>query len=253
MDELNANGFVILDRHILHWRWYTVPKTAHLYIHLVLRANHDDWYFLGNLVRRGELITSLPHLSRETGLSESEVRTALKHLVRSGDISYRVMPFGRLITLTNYDRDQRSLREDPPEESQPDHSRSADGPQPDHSRIADGSQPDHSRGAGGSQQTTIYNKDNKENKKNKKNKGACGTPTLDEVRKYAREAGLCLNADRFFNHYASIGWVRNGNAISDWKALARLWAEEDRKKMEKAAPRDDGLDCWGKPIKKEFE
>ena len=233
MVEVNKNGFVVLDRNILQWRWFTVPKTAHLFVYLILKANHADRPYRNIVIRRGELMTSLAHISEDTGLTLKEVRTALDHLKETGEVTDQEMYHGRLIFIPNYDLYQQVRARTEQAKGKGRH------------RASHGQREVASMATTG-HQTTIYNQRNQET-------SVCETPTLDEVRNFAQEEGWCLNADRFFNYYASIGWVRNGNAISDWKALARLWAEEDREKAAKAAPPDDGLDCWGKPTKKEFE
>lgn len=63
-------------------------------------------------------------------------------------------------------------------------------------------------------------------------------PTADEVRHYCEEAGITLNADRFIEHYGSLGWMKAGSPIRDWKALARKWAREDKEKAEQAKEAD---------------
>ena len=49
-------------------------------------------------------------------------------------------------------------------------------------------------------------------------------PTLEEVRDYAREAGLTFDPARFVDYNASRGWLVGGRPMTDWRAAARLWA-----------------------------
>ena len=53
-------------------------------------------------------------------------------------------------------------------------------------------------------------------------------PTADEVRDYAREKGLRLDADRFVYFYASKGWKVGSSPMKDWKAAVRNWAARDK-------------------------
>ncbi len=48
-------------------------------------------------------------------------------------------------------------------------------------------------------------------------------PTHDEVWRYAESIGMADLADKFFNYYESIGWMRSGHPIVDWKAALDLW------------------------------
>lgn len=57
---------------------------------------------LGYTLDPGQVITTLPRLAAETGLTLQEVRTALKHLESSGDVSQKVTNKFRLITLENW-------------------------------------------------------------------------------------------------------------------------------------------------------
>lgn len=55
-------------------------------------------------------------------------------------------------------------------------------------------------------------------------------PTVEDVREYADEAGITLNADRFVDFYASKGWKVGSETMKDWKAAARNWARRDRER-----------------------
>ena len=55
-------------------------------------------------------------------------------------------------------------------------------------------------------------------------------PDAEAVRHYCEEAGIAVNADRFVEHYGSLGWMKGGQPIRDWKALVRKWAREDKEK-----------------------
>jgi hypothetical protein len=35
-------GFIITDRNIVYWRWYTVSGMLHLFMHLILMANFKE-------------------------------------------------------------------------------------------------------------------------------------------------------------------------------------------------------------------
>lgn len=56
------------------------------------------------------------------------------------------------------------------------------------------------------------------------------TPTLEEIKNFCMSENLkYINPDKFYNHYTSTNW----EGVRDWKAKARYWDCED-KKREKA-------------------
>lgn len=73
-------------------------------------------------------------------------------------------------------------------------------------------------------------------------------PTLDQVKTKAAFVGCPpAEAERFWNHFESSGWVdKNGNAVVKWEAKLATWTADNRAKpLEKAhhngelKPRDD--------------
>lgn len=96
-------NFVKIDRKILSWGWYTDPNTCHLFLHCILRANWKPGEWKGVHYERGQFITSLASLSRDTGLSIQQVRTAIKHLELTGEITRTKTPKFTVITVKKYD------------------------------------------------------------------------------------------------------------------------------------------------------
>ena len=96
-------GYIIIDRGIVDWRWYTERGMRHLFEHLILTANFKDGMWHGITVKRGQLVTSRSRLSRETGLTEKEVRTGLERLQRTGEIIIKATNQYSMITICNYD------------------------------------------------------------------------------------------------------------------------------------------------------
>lgn len=79
-------GWVKSYRKIEDWEWYKKPLTAHLFQHLIRRANRTAKKWQGYLIPAGCLVTSIPHLAEQTGLSQMQVKTALGHLYSSQDV-----------------------------------------------------------------------------------------------------------------------------------------------------------------------
>lgn len=97
-------GWVKIYRELQEWEWYTKPEMVHLYIHLLLSANHTTVKWQGVTVKRGQLVTSISQLSKNTGLSVQSVRTCLARLKSTSEITIEATKAYTLITICNYGR-----------------------------------------------------------------------------------------------------------------------------------------------------
>lgn len=101
--KYSDNEFIKIYRKMLKWEWYTDVNTKTLFIHCLLKANWKDGSWHGYQYKRGQFITSIASLARETGLTVKEVRTALKHLERTGEVASWHDNKIRIITVLSYD------------------------------------------------------------------------------------------------------------------------------------------------------
>jgi DNA replication protein DnaD len=99
--------FIKLNRKILKWRWYQDANTFRLFVHLLLIANVTDRDFEQTTIRRGQLVTSVAHLSRDLKISVKSVRTALEHLKSTGEVAISTTSKYSIITIKNYDEYQK--------------------------------------------------------------------------------------------------------------------------------------------------
>ena len=83
---MNGN-YIKVSRSLLDWCWYHDVNTCRLFIHMLLRVNWKKGYFGEEVIERGSFVSSISKLSAETGLSEREVRTALEHLKKTGEVT----------------------------------------------------------------------------------------------------------------------------------------------------------------------
>ncbi len=90
----------------MEWEWYHDSHMVHLFLHLLLTANHKPQRWKGMTVERGQLITGRLALSEATGISEQTCRTCLERLKSTGSISIRSTNRYSLITINNYERYQ---------------------------------------------------------------------------------------------------------------------------------------------------
>lgn len=106
MWKYSDGEYIKLYRRILNWEWYSDPCTRGLFEHCLLKANWKDGEWRGYKYKRGQFITSLPTLSEELGFSVQNIRTALKRLKSTGEITDWHDNKIRIITVVNYDKYQ---------------------------------------------------------------------------------------------------------------------------------------------------
>lgn len=101
-------GYVKEYRSIMEWEWYTDYKTAHLFRHCIYKANYEPKKWRGIDIGVGQFVTSLAHLAEETGLSIQNVRTSLKKLKSTQELTYETTSQNTIITINNYNKYQES-------------------------------------------------------------------------------------------------------------------------------------------------
>lgn len=99
----------MLPRSFMHWRWYHDANTARVFLHLVMSANYTEHDFEGITVHPGQAVTSRQSLAAALKLSEQQVRTALKHLKATGDITVKTTSKFSVVTINSFDRFQPSV------------------------------------------------------------------------------------------------------------------------------------------------
>lgn len=80
-------NFIKIDRKILKWEWWSDIKTFRLFFYMLVSAYWKDGNYKGVEIKRGSFPSSISELSRETNLSTMEIRTALKHLQSTGEVT----------------------------------------------------------------------------------------------------------------------------------------------------------------------
>ena len=99
----NQQGWVRLHRQLLEWEWFDEPNVFRLFIYCLLKANHQDRNYKGQLIKRGTFVTSLELLSEETKISVQSVRTSLKRLESTGELTSQRTPKGTVIQVVKYE------------------------------------------------------------------------------------------------------------------------------------------------------
>ena len=97
------SGWISLHRSILDWEWYDDLNVSRLFIHCILKANHAHGKWQGIEIERGSFITSLDKLSKETGLTVSQIRTCIKKLKSTSEIASKSHAQHTVMYIKNYD------------------------------------------------------------------------------------------------------------------------------------------------------
>lgn len=105
------NGWIKIHRSMLDWEWYDDKNTKILFLHCLLKANHKPKKYRGKLVESGVFLTSREALSRDTGLSERQVRTALDNLKATNELTIVSSRQGTMIQVNNYEKYQSATNE----------------------------------------------------------------------------------------------------------------------------------------------
>ncbi len=100
---MENDTWISIHRKFKDWQWYKDINVKTLFLHLLLKANFKDNYWKDVLVKRGQTLTSIEHLSNETGLTVQQTRTALNKLKSTQEITIKATSKYSLITIEKYD------------------------------------------------------------------------------------------------------------------------------------------------------
>lgn len=117
MENEKDTGWIALHRKIFEWEWYSDINTTRLFIHMLLRANHKSKKWQGIDIPRGSFISGRKKLAQETGLSEQQIRTSLKKLKMSREVTSKSTRKNTLFLMVNYSLYQDQQPQKTPEDN----------------------------------------------------------------------------------------------------------------------------------------
>lgn len=100
-------GWIKLYRSTLDWEWYSDPNTSRVFLHLLLTANYEEGRFMGEIIPIGSCVTGRLKLAQTLGLSERCVRTAIKRLEKSQQVTIKSLHKFSVISITNWSEYQQ--------------------------------------------------------------------------------------------------------------------------------------------------
>lgn len=98
--------WIKIHNSLLDWEWYSDGNMVRLWLHLLLKANYKDKKWMGQVVKRGQLVTGRDALSKELGISVQVIRTCMKRLVSTNEITIKPTNKYSIITICRYDEYQ---------------------------------------------------------------------------------------------------------------------------------------------------
>lgn len=111
-DKYMNNGWIKIHRGIQDKGYYTDSHYVHLWIHLLMKANHEEKEFLWNgkiiKLNRGQFVTGRLKLAKETGIEQSKVERILNLFETEQQIEQQKTSKYRLITILKYDKYQHN-------------------------------------------------------------------------------------------------------------------------------------------------
>lgn len=88
---------------MLNWEWYKNEHTKNVFLHCLLKAYWKDTKIEGKTIPRGSFVSSIGNIAEELALTPMEVRTALKHLKLTNEITSKGTNRNTVFAVTNYD------------------------------------------------------------------------------------------------------------------------------------------------------
>ena len=100
------NGFIKVHRKLLQWGWYQDYVVKDLFLHLLLTAAFQESQWMGQVIHKGQVITSYKHLSDDLGFSVKQIRTALDKLKSTGEVTSTSTNKYTIVTVVNWEEYQ---------------------------------------------------------------------------------------------------------------------------------------------------
>lgn len=128
-------SWIKIHNKLLDWEWASCPETMALWIHILLRANYEDKRWQGITIPRGSFVTSVDNLASTTGLSAQQVRTSLKRLISTSEITSKSTNRFTIITVCKYDSYQFNEESINKQNNEPNNNQATNKQQTDNKQI----------------------------------------------------------------------------------------------------------------------
>jgi len=172
-----------------------------VFLHLILTANWEPKKWRGITIERGQRVYSSQKLATELHISRQAARTAIKHLISTGEITNHPTPEYSIITVKNYDLYQQPTND-------------LTNEQPTTNQRLTNEQP----------QLKKDKESNNDKKVIKRDKRNFTPPTFDDVSAYCKERNSSVDPKKFFDYFNAGNWIDSkGNPVRNWKQKIITW------------------------------
>ena len=110
MANRDREGYILIDRNILDWKYWQKHKVLIVFLWLLLKAQFHESFFGGVKIERGQVATTIGNIGLSNSLTVQEVRTSLNSLKSTGEITITRHSKFLVITIVNYDEYQKLTR-----------------------------------------------------------------------------------------------------------------------------------------------
>lgn len=207
------SSFIKIDRNIINWRWYKKHATKDVFLHLLYIANYKEGNFENVKIKRGQVVSSYPKLAEQTGYTIQQVRTAIRNLKSTGEITVETTSKFSIFTIQNYNKYQTANRQN--------------------NKLSN-SQSTVKQQASNSQSTTI--KESKEVKNSSSTTTTPKIPTFTEVENHYKEKAYTFDCCRFYEYYSDRKWKMKDS----WQQVMAEWQRTEREKEQETTQSNGG-------------
>lgn len=96
------SGFIKIHREMEKWGWIEKPLTFALWMHILRNACWEETKWQSEVLKPGQLVFGLDNWSKKYGISVASLRTGIKHLISTGEITRRIENKYSVITVVNW-------------------------------------------------------------------------------------------------------------------------------------------------------
>lgn len=242
-------------RKFIDWEWYNDTNAKSLFLHCLLKANWEDSTWQGILIKKGSFLTGRQKLAKELNLTEMQIRTALKKLKSSNEITVKSTNEYSIITVNNWASYQDNQQNNQQNVQKITSEITSTPPSCNkHFEYIDNQQNNQQITSEiTSHITTIKEYKNKRNNYNplikdnydisysddflqkspsqdsvQKKTKVFVKPTIEEIKQFCTENNKNVDAESFYNFYESKNWMIGKNKMQKWKAAVCTWDRKNK-------------------------
>ena len=112
------NGFIKIHRKLIEWGWYSDCVVKDVFLHILMTANFKSGHYMGYELHPGQAIIGRRSMSNYLGFSEQQIRTALKKLESTGEITLKSTNRFTIATVENWGTYQCDAIDEQPTDNQ---------------------------------------------------------------------------------------------------------------------------------------